>query len=198
MIKKGVEVVRSAAEARGIRLEVEREGGDAVVDMDPVRLEQVVWNLVSNAVQASAGGARVRVRFGARDAMFRFEVREWGHGIAASDLEHIFEPFRQGPGGAGAHGGLGLGLAITRSIAERSGGQLTAASDGPGQGACFTLLLPIPSTPPVEEDAPQGSTLTAEESSCEASIGCIRCSSGLGLRDWKSPNTQPTQEARTG
>ena len=72
-----------------------KKGGDAVVDMDPVRLEQVVWNLVSNAVQTSAGGARVRVRFGSRDAMFRFEVREWGLFIAASDLEHVFEPFRQ-------------------------------------------------------------------------------------------------------
>jgi len=113
-------------------------------------------------VQASADGGRVRIRFGAKDSMFRFEVRDWGRGIDPSELGQIFEPFRQGPGG-GSHRGLGLGLAIARSIADMFGGQLSAASDGPGQGATFTLLLPLVSSPVAEKPSGEAAELDAEE-----------------------------------
>jgi signal transduction histidine kinase/CheY-like chemotaxis protein len=162
VVDKAVEVVRSASASRGIQLEVVRDGNDASIDTDPVRLEQIIWNLVNNAVQASADGGRVRIRFGAKDSMFRFEVRDWGRGIDPSELGQIFEPFRQGPGG-GSHRGLGLGLAIARSIADMFGGQLSAASDGPGQGATFTLLLPLVSSPVAEKPSGEAAELDAEE-----------------------------------
>lgn len=162
VIDKAVEVVRSASASRGIQLEVVRSADSAFIDTDPVRLEQIIWNLVNNAVQVSDDGGRIRVSFGTEGPILRVEVRDWGRGVDPGELEHIFEPFRQGPGG-GSHRGLGLGLAIARSIVELFGGSLTAASDGPGQGATFTLLLPFESA--VVSDRPPGddSELSAEE-----------------------------------
>ncbi len=162
VVDKAVEVVRSASVSRAIQLEVLRDGNDASIDTDPVRLEQIIWNLVNNAVQASADGGRVRIRFGAKDSMFRFEVRDWGRGIDPSELGQIFEPFRQGPGN-GSHRGLGLGLAIARSIVDMFGGRLTAASEGPGQGATFTLLLPLVSSLVTEKPSGEPYELDAEE-----------------------------------
>jgi CheY-like chemotaxis protein len=110
---------------------------------DPVRLEQVVWNLINNAVQATANGGRVEVNYQTLGTTLCVKVRDWGRGIGPDDLPHIFEPFRQGPRGESSHRGLGLGLAITRSIVDLFGGDLQGYSDGVGQGATFSLLLPM-------------------------------------------------------
>jgi CheY-like chemotaxis protein len=162
VIDKAVEVVRSASASRGIHLEVVRDGKEAFIDTDPVRLEQIGWNLLNNAVQASADGGRVRIRFGAEGSTFRLDVRDWGRGVDPGELEHIFEPFRQAPGG-GSHRGLGLGLAIARSIADMFGGRLTAASDGLGLGATFTLLLPVVASLVTEKPSGEESELDADE-----------------------------------
>ena len=132
VVGQAIDVVRSASAARGI-----------TVDVDPVRMEQVVWNLVNNAVQASADGGRVDVRASNAPGWLVVAVEDWGRGIDPLDLPHIFEPFRQGQQAANAHRGLGLGLAITRSIVELSGGTLQVHSDGPERGTTVTLRLPL-------------------------------------------------------
>jgi len=141
VIEKAVEVVRSAAVGSGVTIDVAGGGTDAVMRTDPVRLEQIVWNLINNAVQASSDGGKVRVRWQLAGSSLHIEVKDWGRGIDAHELPHPFEPFRQGTGSS--QRGLGLGLAITRSIVDLFGGSLRAASDGPQRGATFTLELPI-------------------------------------------------------
>ncbi len=143
VIERAIDVVRVAAKAR--RIEVQFVSGAAEIRMltDPARLEQVVWNLLSNAVQSTPGGGTVRLAAAADDAALRIEVEDWGHGIAADELPRIFEPFRQGGHHDNSHRGLGLGLAITRSIVDLFGGELHAHSDGPGRGARFLVRLPM-------------------------------------------------------
>jgi signal transduction histidine kinase len=143
VIRKAADIVRAAAAHRQITIDVVGDEVKAVMDTDPVRLEQVLWNLVNNAVQASPDGGKIAVRFHTANTWLFIDVQDWGRGIDAADLPHIFEPFRQGSGGGQSHRGLGLGLAITRSIIDVIGGELHAHSDGPGRGATFSLKLPM-------------------------------------------------------
>lgn len=140
VIDKAADVVRTASASRDVAIET--SGADAMIRTDPLRLEQVVWNLINNAVQATPNGGRVRVLFQLERTTLRIEVRDWGRGIEPAELPHIFEPFRQGPNGGDSHRGLGLGLAITHHIVDLFGGSLEAASDGPGRGSTFTVSLP--------------------------------------------------------
>ena len=141
VIEKATGVARSAAAGSGVTIDAAGDGSTALIRTDPVRLEQIVWNLINNAVQASAAGGKVQVRWQIDAARLRVEVRDWGRGIDPHELPRLFEPFRQGTGGS--QRGLGLGLAITRSIVDLFGGSLHAASDGPQRGATFTLELPV-------------------------------------------------------
>lgn len=162
VVRKAAEVVRTASAARGVQVELVGDDAGPVLQADPVRLEQVVWNLINNAVQASADGGRVRVSHRVVGAELLVEVRDWGVGIDAAALPHIFEPFHQVMHGERSHRGLGLGLAITRSIVDLSGGRLQAHSDGPGRGATFTLALPI-TTPAMPSFPGDERLLTAAE-----------------------------------
>lgn len=115
------------------------------VMVDPIRLEQVVWNLVNNAIQFSPPGARVSVVLGSGDGLWWMEVRDQGIGIDAAQLPRLFEPFRQGQSQgsrAGSQRGLGLGLAIARNIVERSGGTIALHSEGIGRGTTARVALP--------------------------------------------------------
>jgi len=141
VIEKAIGVVRSAAAGSGVTIDAAGDGSTAIIRTDPVRLEQIVWNLINNAVQASSEGGKVQVRWSVDATRMRVEVRDWGRGIDRCELPHLFEPFRQGTGGS--QRGLGLGLAITRSIVELFGGSLHAASEGVQRGATFTLELPV-------------------------------------------------------
>jgi len=144
-----VAVVRQAiamtqdAQSDTIRIEADLRSGIDAVCTDAARLEQVAWNLVNNAVQASEPGARVLVTLRADAKGMMLEVRDWGRGIAPEDLQTIFEPFLQGSGDRSRHRGLGLGLAIVHNIVRVMGGEITARSDGPGRGATFSVRLPL-------------------------------------------------------
>lgn len=154
-IRRAVEVVQGRAAQRRVRIDVAPALPPAArVLGDAARLEQVVWNLLNNAIQASPEGGRVQLTAEVRDGTrLRLAVRDWGRGIAAADLTRIFEPFQQlQPGAGGGHGGLGLGLAIARSIVALFGGELRASSDGEGQGACFEVELPLHAAPPQPEE----------------------------------------------
>ena len=144
VIDRAVDVVRSAALDKGVGLARAGHLGRApMLVTDPARLEQVVWNLLSNAVQASASGGRVLLTVDLTATELLLAVHDDGAGISADDLPHIFEPFRQGDGKRGGHRGLGLGLAIVRHIVTLFEGSVTAASAGLGLGAEFVVRLPL-------------------------------------------------------
>lgn len=138
-----VETARPAADAKGLALEYHCEADVPVVRGDATRLPQVAWNLLSNAIKFSSRGGTIRVWLTSAGDHVRLSVRDTGQGIAPDFLPHVFERFRQADASTTrTHGGLGLGLAIVKQIVELHGGRVAAASDGPGQGATFTVDLP--------------------------------------------------------
>jgi len=137
------DAIRPAAEAKGVGLEVEVHRGTGRVPADPGRLQQIVWNLVSNAVKFTPEGGRVAIRLRPTGRHAEIVVSDTGQGIAAEFLPHVFEPFRQGTVTDRVPAGLGLGLAIVRQLVERHGGAVEAASPGAGEGATFTVRLPL-------------------------------------------------------
>ncbi|HEY2029065.1 MAG TPA: PAS domain S-box protein [Myxococcales bacterium] len=137
------EMLRPTAEAKHIELTVDTAGA-GMVSLDARRYQQILWNLLSNAVKFTPAGGRVGLRI-SRDAdTLVTEVTDTGVGIEADFLPHVFERFRQRDmGESRAHGGLGIGLALTRELVELHGGTVSAHSGGPGQGATFRALIPV-------------------------------------------------------
>ncbi|HYC91854.1 MAG TPA: ATP-binding protein [Thermoanaerobaculia bacterium] len=142
-IRNAVQTLHLAAEARGVGVEI-TQSEPAMVMGDSTRVQQIVWNLLGNAIKFSKPEGRVRVEV-ERDAdSVRIHVRDEGCGIAPAFLPHVFEPFRQADGATTrSYGGLGLGLAIVKYVAELHGGSVAAHSDGPDRGATFTVTLPL-------------------------------------------------------
>ena len=131
------------ADAKGVRLVAAVPPGAHFVRGDPARLQQVAWNLLSNAIRFTPPGGRVRAALEAAGERVRLTVADTGEGIAPQALPRIFDRFAQADGTTTRrHGGLGLGLAIVRQLVELHGGSVRAHSAGPGQGATFTVELP--------------------------------------------------------
>jgi signal transduction histidine kinase/CheY-like chemotaxis protein len=144
VIEAGVEAVRPSAEAKEIKLGVELPSELPTITGDPDRLQQVVWNLVSNAVKFTPQGGRIDVRLRPEGSCLNLSVTDNGKGIEPEFLPHVFERFRQADStSTRAHGGLGLGLAIVRHLVELHGGTVYAESAGIGQGSTFTVRLPL-------------------------------------------------------
>jgi two-component system CheB/CheR fusion protein len=140
-----VETVRAAAQAKDIALELWRDPRAAIVLGDPDRLQQVLWNLFSNAVKFTPRGGRVQVWTGRVGTSIHVRVTDTGQGMKAEFLPHVFERFRQAESSARrSQPGLGLGLAIVRQLVELHGGTVEAQSAGEDKGATFTIILPIP------------------------------------------------------
>ncbi len=136
--------VRPAADAKGVRLESTIDPMTTPVSGDPDRLQQIVWNLLSNAIKFTPKGGKVQLRLARVNSHVEITVSDTGRGIAADFLPFVFERFRQADSSfSREHGGLGLGLAIARNLAELHGGTITAASGGLNKGATFTLSLPV-------------------------------------------------------
>lgn len=143
-IEAAVEAVRPAAEAKEVRVQRILDTGVVTVSGDPVRLQQVVWNLLSNAIKFTPKGGRVQVRLERVNSHVEIAVSDTGPGIAPDFLPYVFDRFRQADGRTTRqHGGLGLGLSIVRHLVELHGGTVRAESGGEGQGATFTVLLPV-------------------------------------------------------
>jgi signal transduction histidine kinase len=139
-----VETAAPSAAAKGVAIREDICPDPLTVEADPHRLQQVFWNLLSNAVKFTPAGGSVTVRLERAGAQARVTVQDTGQGISAEFLPHVFERFRQGDGAAsGRRGGLGLGLAIARQLAEMHGGTVKAESGGEGLGATFTVSLPL-------------------------------------------------------
>ncbi|WP_437281559.1 response regulator [Sorangium sp. So ce375] len=148
VLDASLEVVRPAADAKGVRLEPLLEPGVGAVAGDAGRLQQVVWNLLSNAVKFTPRGGTVCVRLDRADASAEITVSDTGQGIEPAFLPYVFEQFRQAETGTTRkHGGLGLGLTIVKSLVEMHGGTTHALSDGEGRGATFIVRLPLAAPP---------------------------------------------------
>jgi protein-histidine pros-kinase len=144
VLENAVDVVRPAAAAKSLQFDVVFESRPLLMMGDPDRLQQAVWNLLSNAVKYSQPDGRVDVRVWAGERDIHLTVRDTGRGIHPRFLPHVFDRFRQADSSyTRAEGGLGLGLAIVRSIIELHGGTATASSPGEGQGATFSVTLPV-------------------------------------------------------
>ncbi|MEN3330759.1 MAG: hypothetical protein V7641_124 [Blastocatellia bacterium] len=144
IIEAALDSVRPAAEAREIRLQAILDPRAGPVSGDTNRLQQVVWNLLANAVKFTSKNGRIQVRLERVASHVEIIVADTGQGIRADLLPFVFDRFRQGDStSTRLHGGLGLGLAIVRHLVELHGGTVTAASTGEGQGATFTVKLPL-------------------------------------------------------
>jgi len=144
VLESAINVVRPTAEAKGIQIEVDFEPEPTAVPGDLNRLQQVFWNLLSNAVKFTPAGGRVTVRLRKVNSEVEIVFTDTGQGISAEFLPFVFDRFRQADStSTRQHGGLGLGLAIARHLVEIHGGAIEARSGGEGQGATFTVRLPL-------------------------------------------------------
>ena len=144
VVEMAIEGVRPAADAKSIRIEAELASGSTVMRADGDRLQQVVWNLLTNAVKFTPKEGRVTVRLRRVESDLELTVEDNGEGIASDFLPHMFDMFRQADGSSTRrHGGLGLGLSIAKHLVELHGGRLEGHSEGRGRGASFTVRLPV-------------------------------------------------------
>jgi CheY-like chemotaxis protein/nitrogen-specific signal transduction histidine kinase len=144
IIESAIEAVMLAAEAKEIRVNKVLDTGVSSISGDPARLQQVIWNLLSNAIKFTPRGGRVNVSLARINSHIEISVSDSGEGIDKEFLPFVFERFRQADGtSARRYGGLGLGLAIVRHLVELHGGTVQATSPGEGQGAVFTIKLPL-------------------------------------------------------
>jgi signal transduction histidine kinase/CheY-like chemotaxis protein len=160
VLAAAIDAVRPSAERKGIRLVSEVAPTIDCVMADAGRLQQVIWNLVVNAVKFTSASGTVTVSAVPEAETVRIRVVDTGEGIDAALLPHIFDRFRQGDSSTTRkHGGLGLGLTLVKHIVELHGGTVTAESGGPGAGAVFTVTLGH-STEPEASQRPRSGRLT--------------------------------------
>lgn len=144
LVEAAVDAVLPAAEAKGIRLRRVLDSGASMVSGDSARLQQVVWNLLANAIKFTPKGGRVQVRLERINSHVEIVVSDSGQGISPDILPFVFDRFRQADSSTTrTHGGLGLGLAIVRHLVELHGGLVEVESAGAGLGATFTVKLPL-------------------------------------------------------
>ena len=147
VVKAAVDTVRTSAAARNIELSVTLYPASLIVMGEPVRLQQIAWNMVSNAIKFTDHGGKVTVTTGLDGTQAYLTVIDTGIGIEPEFLPHVFDRFRQADGSTSRrHGGLGLGLAIADALAKMHGGRMEAESEGVGHGASFTLRVELAPT----------------------------------------------------
>ncbi len=144
VIEAAIQSMQPAAEAKGIRLQIVLDPIAGPISGDPARIQQVVWNLISNAIKFTPKGGRVRVTLERVNSHVEVSVSDTGEGIKPEFLPHVFERFRQAESSTTRrHGGLGLGLSIVKQLVELHGGTIQAKSPGEGQGSTFRVALPF-------------------------------------------------------
>jgi len=154
LIQAVVDDVRPAADARSINLETAFDSDVGPILGDPDRLQQIVWNLLTNAIKFTPKGGYVHVRLERNDSHALITVNDSGQGIATEHLPHVFARFRQADSSnTRSNNGLGLGLSIVRQLVELHQGTVTAESSGENAGATFRVMLPVPSLPEVPNAA---------------------------------------------
>jgi len=142
--RAAIDTVKPEAETKGVSLRADIDASEAVVLGDGRRLQQVVWNLLTNAVKFTPKGGTVTIEIGRHAEHLELRVVDTGEGIAADFLPYVFDRFRQAdPSITRRHGGLGLGLSIVKSLVELHGGVAEATSEGKSQGSTFLVRLPV-------------------------------------------------------
>jgi hypothetical protein len=179
VVRAAVETVRPAADAKGVRLDVVPDPLVGPVTGDPNRLQQVFWNLLTNAVKFTPRGGRVRVAIDRVDAHVEVSVNDTGEGIPPDFLPYVFDRFRQADATTTRrHGGLGLGLAIVRQLAEVHGGSVRVTSGGAGRGSTFTVALPLTPT----AAGPDAASQPPDPGTGRAPLPGASCASVAGVR----------------
>jgi len=144
VIEAAHETVRPAAEARGVRLVTALEDNVPPLPGDPARLQQVIWNLLTNAIKFTPAEGRVTISLRRTNGGAEIAIADSGQGIAPDFLPHVFERFRQADASSTRrYRGLGIGLSIVKQLVEMHGGHVGAASAGEGKGATFSIVLPL-------------------------------------------------------
>jgi CheY-like chemotaxis protein/nitrogen-specific signal transduction histidine kinase len=148
VVQDALDAIAPTAQAKEITLNCELDKGVGVAHIDPDRIRQMIWNLLTNAVKFTPSGGRVDVTMAKREKQIEIRVVDTGIGMGPEFLPHVFQRFRQADASqARAHGGLGLGLAIVKQLAELHGGTVRAESEGAGKGSTFVIQLPLSETP---------------------------------------------------
>ncbi|MDT4898432.1 MAG: hypothetical protein QOH25_3509 [Acidobacteriota bacterium] len=144
IIKTVVDGMRPAADARSIHLQTALDSRTSPINGDPDRLQQIIWNLLTNAIKFTPKGGRIEVRLQRSASHVEITISDTGQGIAPEFLPHVFDRFRQSDSSSTRrHGGLGLGLSIVRQLVELHGGTVKAESLGEGAGTTFKVILPL-------------------------------------------------------
>ena len=170
VIRAAIESAQPAADAKGVRVETILDARRGIVSGDAGRLQQVIWNLLSNAIKFTPKGGRVQVLLERVNSHIEVTVSDTGIGISAEFLPHLFGRFSQHDSTPGrSHGGLGLGLAISKQLVELHGGTIHAKSTGEGRGATFIVRLPLVLIESNDDDALQGGGI-ADNSGGEAPL----------------------------
>ena len=143
-INDAVETVRDEALAKGLAVKIEMSNELIFVDGDPLRMEQIVWNLLNNAVKFTPSGGTVTVKLAKQNGFAQLAVADTGQGIDPKFLPHVFEIFRQADATISRrHGGMGIGLALVQQLVHLQGGSVSVSSGGAGLGAEFMINLPL-------------------------------------------------------
>jgi PAS domain S-box-containing protein len=167
VVDDATQALQMEAAAKGVEIRRDVDRAAPPISADPGRLQQAVWNLLSNAVKFTPSGGWVRVALRTHDREAEITVSDNGIGIRPDLLPVVFERFRQGTGPGGQRaGGLGLGLAIAKQIVEMHGGTLSAASEGEGRGAAFTIRLPLSPPPAIEDRRRRGAAEAPLPANC--------------------------------
>ncbi len=211
VVSGSVETVRPTAQARQIALTCTLpDGRDTIMNGDPARLQQVVWNLVNNAVKFTPQGGSVRISLERQPGHIVLTVADSGSGIEPEFLPYVFDRFRQADASmTRRHGGLGLGLSIVKQLVEMHGGEVRAASPGVGQGATFTVTLPVdleltpathrparppaPSPPPVA-NALSGRTALVVDDSADSRELVQRLLTDAGMTVFTAPSAEAAND----
>ena len=181
VVDAAIDTLQPAAAAKGVELSCTLARTGKVLG-DPDRLQQVVWNLLANSIKFTPAGGRVSVSLGRLGASAVISVTDTGEGIQASLLPYVFDRFTQGDASVTRmHGGLGLGLSIVRHLVELHGGQVSARSQGIGQGAAFSVTLPLRTMPAIDDpiertDVPSSESTSVDERTGEGAWKTTRAS----------------------
>ncbi len=158
-IQTAIDVVRPGAEAKSISIETHYSSDVETITCDTRRLQQMVWNLLTNAVKFTPENGRIDVAYERIENSVRIKVSDTGHGISPEFLPLVFDRFRQADSSSTrTHHGLGLGLAIVRHLTELHGGQVSVESEGPDKGSVFSIILPITLAVVSDGNAPRKAT----------------------------------------
>ena len=164
VVRAAIETVAPTARVKGVTLEAELPARKAINMGDADRLQQVAWNLISNAVKFTPRGGQVTVKLARENSEYVMRVVDSGAGIAPEFLPYVFERFRQADASSTrATGGLGLGLSIVRHLVEQHGGEVGVDSAGLGQGSTFSVHLPVAPLLNMEPETPEGEAAHEEE-----------------------------------